>query len=176
MDSAEAKFHATVVSLLVFPLVFGVVKLAPVLSTLPWLTLAAGTVATALASAGVYRLLSMILMHILRKNERLKRFILGRAYLHGTWVGWFIGHNNDVRYLVEVFEQDLSGVKTRGMSFTEAGDKHGEWSSEATLIDHTQGKFLYTCDVQILRAGGPLQERCAVHIRAEEPERSSPRP
>jgi hypothetical protein len=157
MQSAEAKFHSTVVGFLVPLLVLGVVKLAPLFATLSTSFLVAGTIAAALASAGSYKILSLVLAKLLRKSEWLKRFILGPSYLNGTWVGWFIGHNKDVRYIVEVFEQDLGGVNTRGMSFNEAGETHGEWRSEATLIDPVKGQLLYTCSADILTADVPFR-------------------
>jgi hypothetical protein len=157
MEAPEAKFHAIVVGTLVPLIVIGVAKLAPFLSTASAGQTAVGVVAAALASAGIYKLIARLLLALLRRVTFVKRFVLGASYMHGTWVGWFIGHAKDLRYIVEVFEQDLGTLVIRGKSFAENGDEHAQWESEAVTIDAFKGRLIYTSTAHILTSPLPYQ-------------------
>ena len=84
MESPEAKFHAIVVGALVPLIVVCVAKLVPFLSTASSWQTAAGVVAAALASAGIYKLIAQLLLALLRRVTFVKRFVLGASYMHGT--------------------------------------------------------------------------------------------
>ena len=96
-----------------------------------------------LISLGIYRFLTLFLLNIFRKSKWFKKYILGAYYLEGTWVGFFIGNENRIRYFVETFEQDLNSLVIRGKSFKDEGAYHGSWIAETSNIDIKLGKLSY---------------------------------
>jgi hypothetical protein len=94
---------------------------------------------------------------VLRHNKYLKKVVLGPSYMEGTWVGHFIGHNDDIRYVVEIFEQELDYLVIRGYSFSEDGTRHAQWLSDALHIDSIKGRITYTYTCDVLSMGSPHQ-------------------
>jgi hypothetical protein len=139
---------------IMFAAISGLVPLLQGVSTK--VTLLAG-VTGMLASAGTYKILAGLLSTLLRRFPWVKRIFLGPYYMEGTWVGHFIGHAGDVRYVVETFEQELDSLCIRGYSFTADDVQHGQWTSEAAQIDTARGKLTYTYTCDILTRGVPHQ-------------------
>jgi len=69
--------------------------------------------------------------------------------MEGTWAGHFIGHQNDIRYVVEVFEQDFSSLTIMGKSYTVAHDMHAQWTSEATYLDVEHARLIYASSLDV---------------------------
>ena len=153
----ERKFNSAVLSAMVFIVFLGVGFLAPRIQSIPFWQQAVAAVAAMLASAGTYGLIASFLSALIRKNRIVKKFTLGPYYMEGTWVGYFVGHAGDLRYVVEILEQELESLIIRGYSFAEDGRQHGQWTSEAAYVDIRLGKltYMYTCD--ILTRGVPYQ-------------------
>lgn len=97
-------------------------------------------------SLGIYRLVNTLFLAIFRKNRKVKKFILGPSYMEGTWVGFFVGHNKNIRYLVETFEQDLSILKVRGRVYRNDFIYHGAHISTDATINTLNGKLMYSYD------------------------------
>src|SRR5687768_4113558 len=81
-----------------------VVWLQPMLQTLPPAFGFASAVAGAVASVGVYRLLSAAFLWLFGRVRWLRRLILGKGFLEGTWVGHYT-RNNHHFITVEYIEQ-----------------------------------------------------------------------
>ena len=96
-----------------------------------------------LISLGIYRSLGMLLLTLLKHVNIVKRFMLGPQYMQGTWAGFFVGHNNNIRFFVEFFEQDLNRTVIRGRAYREDGSFHGSWIAEDASIDPVRGKLTY---------------------------------
>ncbi|MFK3736435.1 hypothetical protein [Massilia sp. TN1-12] len=123
-----------------------------------------------LLSAGVYRLLTVAIRWLMERNERVRALVLGPYYLHGTWVGYFKGHNKDFRYTVEHYSQDLESVVILGRSYTENRQVHGFWMSDAVSIDAAKGSLLFTYafdvvtrDTTLYGVNSSMFERRAAH-------------
>lgn len=135
----ELKFHSIIISLttgLVFLVWLG---LNTVITTYPALAI----FLSALISLGIYRFLVLVLLAVFRKVGCVKRFILGPLYMEGTWVGFFVGHQNKIRLFVETFEQDLRATVIRGRVFRDDGSYHGSWIADDATIDAGRGKLSY---------------------------------
>lgn len=150
--SPAARFHALVSTLTIFVMfwliTYAVPKLLiyanPILTTGGRANALVSGAFTLLGSVGTYRLLAWGLAWLLHRWLKVRSWIFGPSFLHGTWIGFFIGHAGDKRFIVEKFDQDLDGLVINGRSFT--GDKqlHGQWTSEATSIDARSGRLIYT--------------------------------
>lgn len=135
----ELKFHSIVISAttaLVFLVWLG---LSQVIAKYPFLAV----VLSALISLGIYRFLSLVLLLVFRRLRWVKRFMLGPNYLQGSWAGFFVGHDQEVRLFVECFEQDLSRTVIRGRAYREDGSFHVSWIAEDASIDPIRGKLTY---------------------------------
>ncbi|WP_139832605.1 hypothetical protein [Pseudomonas sp. B26(2017)] len=108
------------------------------------------TGAAVVSSAGLYRILSLGMSWCMGRSERLKGFILGPYYMHGTWVGCFHGHGGHKRFMVEHYIQDLESLVITGRSFTDERKPHGYWESESTTIDARKGRILFTYKFDVL--------------------------
>lgn len=100
--------------------------------------------------ASIYRLINALFMAAFRNVKLLKKFILGASYMEGTWVGFFVGHNNNIRYLVESFEQDLSLLKVRGRVYRDDFTYHSSHISTDASIDTVNGRLSYSYDADAI--------------------------
>lgn len=144
--SPELKFHSLIVSastLIVFTIWS---QLTSLVAKYP----ATSVIAAGLISIGVYRILNLILLAAFRKISMVKKFILGPGYMEGTWVGFFIGHDEKPRFFIETFEQDLSDLIIRGKGFKECGTYHGSWISDNTEVNTRLGKLTYTYEADVI--------------------------
>jgi hypothetical protein len=144
--SPEIKFHAFITStttLITFSLwsfMLQQVSTHPVTSVL----------VAGVFSLGIYRLINTIFLTIFRNVQCVKKFILGASYMEGTWVGFFVGHDNNIRYLVETFEQDLSLLKVRGKVYRNDFSYHASHVSTDATIDILNGRLSYSYDADAI--------------------------
>lgn len=147
--SPAARFNALVASLTVVAMFFAITQLVPYVSGFVTDNREASSLVALLTSVGIYRLLATILAWLLGRLVFVKRLVFGPSFVHGTWVGWFIGHAGDKRHVVDHFEQDLDGLVIRGRSYSLAGDDHANWRSDATSVDPRNGYLTFTYRVEI---------------------------
>ncbi len=142
----ELKFHSLIVSGSTLVVFTAWSQLATLVANYP----AISVITASLVSIGIYRLLTIVLLAAFRKSSWVKKFILGPSYMEGTWIGFFIGHDEKTRFFIEAFEQDLSGLVIRGKGFRENGEYHGSWISDNTEINARQGKLTYTYEADVI--------------------------
>ncbi|PTX59466.1 hypothetical protein C8N46_10954 [Kordia periserrulae] len=70
-------------------------------------------------SLGIYRFIAYIFLLLLKNIRFIRKFFLDPKYLEGTWVGFYIGSNNQVKFIVERFEQDLEILRIRGTAYND---------------------------------------------------------
>lgn len=144
--SPEIKFHAFVTStatLVIFSLwsfLLQQVAAHPIVSVL----------IAGIFSLGVYRLINTIFLTVFRNVKCVKKFMLGASYMEGTWVGFFVGHDNNIRYLVETFEQDLSFLKVRGKIYRNDFSYHASHVSTDATLDTLNGRLSYSYDADAI--------------------------
>lgn len=123
---------------------------------------------TAIGSLAVFRVIAWGVDIVLRKWLWLRAKIFGPSFLHGTWIGYFRGHNNDLRYVVEHFEQDFDGLVIRGQSFDENGREHAHWTSTSASIDPVRGIFSYLSDCDIKTENVTAHSVCVFQIKRDD--------
>jgi len=102
-------------------------------------------------SLGFYRGIASILSKIFNKSKTMRKFILGNRYLEGTWSGFFIGKDNNVRYICEIFEQDLENLIIRGTSYTFDEKIHGKWIAKNPVIDVADKRITYYYESDMIK-------------------------
>ncbi|MFC1596177.1 hypothetical protein ACFL4D_02715 [Candidatus Margulisiibacteriota bacterium] len=107
-------------------------------------------IAACLISLGIYRTLATLLLEVFRNISFIKKWILGPYFMEGTWVGFFVGHNNKIRLFCEIFEQDLSDLVVKGKAFKEDGSYYGYWNSDSVNINVRQGTLSYTYNADVI--------------------------
>lgn len=147
--SATNKYHLLISSLTVILMYLLLMQLLPQAQQWAESEPQVQLLVTILSSIGIYKGLSSLLNFLMSQSVFIKKLVLGGYYMEGTWVGYFIGHAGDKRYVVETFEQDLESLVIRGRSFTSDGKAHANWCSESSSIDILRGKLTYTysCDI-----------------------------
>ena len=166
--SPAAKFHGLISTLTIFVMFWLITYAVPKLLVYanPILTTGGGVTAlisgsfTFLGSVGTYRLLAWGLTWLLHRSLSVRRWIFGPSFLHGTWVGFFIGHAQDKRFTIEKFDQDLDGLVINGRSYMENRQLHGQWTSEATSVDARTGRLIYTSSFDVVSSSTTLNGIC----------------
>jgi hypothetical protein len=123
---------------------------------------------TLLGSLVLYRLIAWGVDIALRKWLWLRAKVFGPSFLHGTWIGYFRGHNNDLRYVVEHFEQDFDGLVIRGQSFDINGREHAHWTSTSANIDPVRGVLSYLSSCDIMTRNVTAQSVCLFQIKRDD--------
>lgn len=144
--SPELKFHSIVIStttLIMFTIwtqITNLILIYPIISIF----------FAGIFSLGVYRFLTTILLSLFKNIIFVKKFILGPNYMEGTWVGFFVGHQNKIKYIVETFEQNLTELKIRGNIYNDNGRFHGSYISHNVTIDTRNGTISYLYDADVI--------------------------
>jgi hypothetical protein len=102
------------------------------------------TVSASIFSYGFYKIIVIIIKYILGKCEIFKKCFLGNQYLAGKWIGYYIGFNGNVRYIVETIEQDFDDIIIRGNTFDENMCRNSTYTSNAVNIDEKKGEMICT--------------------------------
>ena len=125
-------------------------------------------VISVISSLAVFRLIAWGVDIVLRKWLWLRGKVFGPSFLHGTWIGYFRGHNNDLRYVVEHFEQDFDGLVIRGQSFDTNGREHAHWTSTSASIDPVRGVLSYLSCCDIMTRNVTEQSVCIFQIKRDD--------
>jgi hypothetical protein len=127
---------------------FCLVWLQPLLAQLATTTAFAGLAAGALAALGVYRAISAGLLWCFRRNRTLRKFILGKYFLEGTWVGHYV-EGDEHRFTKEFIDQSTGETVIHGREFFGNGSTRASWTSDSVNIDirKMQLVYAYTCRV-----------------------------
>ena len=97
-----------------------------------------------ISSYSFYKIVLKLVERCAIKFNFVKRFVFGRSYLDGIWVGAYIGTTNQPRYFVEYFEQDFNSLIIRSKCYYEDKKYKGEWKSTNASIDEDKGELYYT--------------------------------
>jgi hypothetical protein len=144
-----AKFHGLIATMTIFVMFWAITYAVPAIKFAANTPLLSGF-ATIVASVGIYRLLAVGLEWLFRRVLLVRRWIFGPSFMHGTWIGYFIGHAGDKRYTIEHYDQELDGLAIAGRSFTAEKKLHAQWHSNSIGIDVRQGFLIYTSTLNIL--------------------------
>jgi hypothetical protein len=155
--SPAGKFHAIVVSLTAVVVFALAAWLKPVVDQAATQNQSLATLAKVLSTVGAYALLGKGVSLVLEKLPLFRRFVFGRTYLHGTWVGYFVGHAGDKRWTVETFIQTLYDLRINGRSYDASGKLHATWKVLATRVDGQDGTMVFAYEMDILSRTEPVR-------------------
>lgn len=127
---------------------FCLVWILPLLTQLATTTALAGVAAGTLAALGVYRAISGALLWCFRQSRTLRKFILGKYFLEGTWVGHYV-EGEEHRFTKEFIDQSTGETVIHGREFFGSGSTRASWTSDSVSIDtrKMQLVYAYTCRV-----------------------------
>jgi len=137
----------TAVSAIIF---VGVILLAPLLTSAAPSQQLTAVLATALTSFGLYKLFAGCIRWVFGHFQSVRKLLLGRYFLEGTWVGHWIHEGSHV-FTVEVISQKKGAVKVVGMQFGEDGKTQADWSSEIAIADRQKERLVYVYDCDVYR-------------------------
>jgi len=125
--------------------IYGLWQLAlPYETTYQWLE----PFVAAAFSYGIYRFLIISLGRVLPNIKFIKRWLFGRDYVDGVWVGAYVGCMLEPRIFYEEYDQQFETVTVRGRSFLLDGTPHAMWKSTSFNISHDYDKIFFTYSVQ----------------------------
>jgi hypothetical protein len=107
----------------------------------------ASAVVAGLSSVGLYKSLLALFVWVFSKSLWLRRRLLGKAFLEGTWVGHYERQGRD-RFTIETIDQRTGETVISGGEYDENGKAIAEWCSETALINARTKKlvYVYSCD------------------------------
>jgi hypothetical protein len=149
----EIRFHTIVLAITVSIMFAALAFLLPHLRAVQasgQLVAVIGWLVALMASVGTYRSMAALIAKILRNNPWLKRLVLGAQYVHGTWVGFYMDPDQNLRLIVEYHQQDLSSLVVRGSAHSRDGKEQARWTSHAANIDPLTGTLIYAYNCEIL--------------------------
>lgn len=164
------KFYALVTTATVSVMFSVLIWIAPLIQSLAFLHAAGGLIAGVLSSVGIYRLIALGAEALIHRCASLRKWIFAGTYVHGTWVGYFIGRAGDKRLMVEHIDQDLDGIVINGQSRTSTFTPHADWTSVSASIDPRSGRLIFSYTLTIFSRPGTI-----VGVNSSQLERPSHR-
>ncbi len=166
----SAKFYTLVATATISVMFPALIWVAPMVQSMTAIPAIGSTIAGILSSIGIYRLIGKSAETLIHRIVWLRKWIFGGTYIHGTWVGYFIGRAGDKRFLVEHIDQDLDGIVINGQSRTATLEPHADWTSVSVSVDSRTARLIFSYTLTILSRPGTL-----VGINASQLERPSHR-
>ena len=170
--TAETRLNSTVlgvtVSIMFATLTFILPHVHGV-TTSPYLVPLVTWLVTLLASVGTYKTVAGYFSTFAQKVSLAEKWLLGAAYVKGTWVGAYREQDGTVRYIVEHHEQTLSSLIVRGWAYTAEGHEHASWCSDAASINSEKGILIYEYGCDPLRGKGSHQGIGVFNFIGESP-------
>jgi len=142
--SITTKFQSYVLSITTLIIFTVWIKFGDYININPYLKI----ISTTLISLGLYQFVATILLFLFKNIRIIRKYFLGPKYLEGTWVGFYIGHGGQVRYIVERFEQDFETLIIRGTSYNELEKFHTSWISFSANVDIAKGELTYMYELR----------------------------
>lgn len=140
---AKERFHAIILSLTTAIIVFVWNKFGDQIEFPGIIVFLSG----GFISIATYKLLFEILKFIFSKSRIIRLLLLRKEYMEGTWVGFYIGLEGNVRFIIEEFYQDLDGIIVKGTGYNEEKNIHASWNSDIVKIDTKSRLLLYLYNV-----------------------------
>lgn len=125
-----------------------IIWVAPIVTTATRLEQAFAALGAVIATLGAYRLISKLLTWLIGRSLMFRRFVLGKEFLEGTWVGSY-KREGGPRLTVEYFDQSEGETRVHGRSFAPDGQTVATWNSIVAWIDprHEKLYYGYQCDL-----------------------------
>jgi hypothetical protein len=131
-----------------------------------------GVAIAGLSSVGAYRLLLRILVFLIQKSPRIRRWMLGAEHLEGVWAGYNIQPDGDTFLVVERFEQSIDDLVIRGDSYSLDGRHVTNWEAEIYNTDSEKGTLAYNFNCRTLAKGKTFKG--TAHFNFQRPKKEAP--
>jgi hypothetical protein len=128
----------------------------------------ASGVAGVLASLGIYRLLAEGFRWLLRKILWLRRLILGKQFLEGTWVGHYLS-NGEHRFTIEFIDQAETVPTIHGREVDAEGNTMASWTSDTISVDVARMQLMYSYRCSVFRRNHVQEGLGVFAIVCEQP-------
>jgi hypothetical protein len=125
-----------------------------------WLVILVGIV----GSTAIYTTAAKLLVSLLEHLRWVKKLLLAKDDLQGTWIGMYTNAEEQRIYSVEHFEQDLERLVIKGKGFDRSGEVTGEWNSIASAIDSVSKKLIYAYTCDRYKESGQFQGVCVFSL------------
>lgn len=124
------------------------IQVAPRLQPLALKAQVAAIAISGLTSIGIYRLISSLLYDAFQGSLLLRKLILGRDFLEGTWVGYY-KRNGSNRFTIEFFDQESGELTISGKELCDNGKTIAWWETNTTGVDSRTDRLIYSyaCDI-----------------------------
>lgn len=97
---------------------------------------------TFIISFSFYKILYKIALFVCNKNSLIRRIVMGKYYLHGIWVGFYIYKNAPTMYY-EIFDQTVETLTITGRAFDIDGKYKGSWTIVDPYVNVEESKLSY---------------------------------
>lgn len=121
------------------PAVFSIWKIASDFYGFSWIT---DLLVTAIISASFYNFIYKILLLSCQRLHPLKKWLLGRSYIEGLWIGYYTS-NGVYTYYYEFFEQTLESTSIKGTGVDKDNNCIGTWTILHPYINVDDSKMTY---------------------------------
>lgn len=132
--TAETKFHSWLFGLLA-ALVVASVSSLKLLEELSWVhpTILFG--ATFFLGVVGYSLIAQAILSTAHSQPWLLRFLLGKKYIQGFWIGVITGSSGNHSFAIERYDQSMAGVEVTGESWWPDGTLAARWETTIAFVD-----------------------------------------
>lgn len=113
--------------------------------------------AAAAGSLGFYRLLLTAAMLLADRVQRLKRLVLGPAFVEGTWVGLAEPSVGEFAIVIDRISQSWDAIEINGIGYLPNGFKHSHWRSHSVVLDLAKGRMDYFYETTPIYGGAHFQ-------------------
>lgn len=106
---------------------------------------------TFVMSLTFYKAIFHLLLFLCEHIQAVKKFLLGKYFLEGVWIGFYIV-DNEVEYYYEIFEQNLDETIVKGVAFGENHEYIGEWTIVNPTLNIAESKLTYYYEMSVTSA------------------------
>jgi len=96
----------------------------------------------------IYKFFIRILRVLFNCSDLIKKIMLGNKFLHGNWVGYYIGESGNIRYVHEEITQTYDEIIISGKAYDKEGNVNSRWDSESVNLNEKMNKLVYTYNVE----------------------------
>jgi hypothetical protein len=114
---------------------------------------AAASALGVLGSAATYRAVVAFLWRLFRRNLWIRRWVLGRVFLEGTWVGHYVRGTQHI-VTVEFYDQESGEIKIEGQEIDAGGNTLSDWESYAASLNYAGDVVIYAYECDVFARGG----------------------
>src|SRR5690348_15540046 len=162
-ETAERRFYLYVATATLSTIVAGIAAVDALLAIgfdgpHGYLKTALNAAAALIVAPFVYNGLSKVLLTAMRKSQWIKQRVLKKFYVEGTWAGYYYANESDLKtddvfYVVDYFDQDLSALTVIGESYTKNGGQRASWESKAAQISPGASRMVFVIDCTVPSKG-----------------------